>query len=118
RVFVTPYANARQLIAWVLGLGENARIIGPPQLLAEMRGRIGLLVDRHRGDPQIADELPGAAEARTAEALERPAARRGDDDGDGRGDAAIRPERFARLVTLASILIEAGRGGRVLPETD
>jgi proteasome accessory factor C len=29
-------------------------------------------------------------------------------------DAAIRPERFARLVTLASILIDAGRGGRGL----
>ena len=29
-------------------------------------------------------------------------------------DAAIRPERFARLVTLASILIEAGRAGRRL----
>jgi proteasome accessory factor BC len=118
RVFVTRYANTRQLIAWVLGLGENARIIGPPQLLSEMRARIGVLVDRHRGEPQIADELPGAAEARTAEALERPAGRRGDDDGEGRGDAAIRPERFARLVTLASILIEAGRGGRVLTETD
>src|ERR1700760_987695 len=44
RVFVTPYANARQLIAWVLGLGENARVTGPPQLLGEMRERIGLLV--------------------------------------------------------------------------
>jgi len=118
RLFVTPYANARQLIAWVLGLGENARIAGPPPLLAEMRERVGLLVDRHRGEPQIADELPGAAEAHAAQALERPAGRRGEDDGEGRGDAAIRPERFARLVTLASILIEAGRGGRLLTETD
>jgi proteasome accessory factor BC len=31
-----------------------------------------------------------------------------------RADAAIRPERFARLVTLASILIDAGRAGRRL----
>ena len=30
RVFVTPYANARQLIAWVLGLGEHARILDRP----------------------------------------------------------------------------------------
>jgi proteasome accessory factor C len=118
RVFVTPYANARQLIAWVLGLGENARVTGPPQLLAEMRERIGLLVERHRGEPQIAEELPSAPAAHTTEAVERHAGRRGDDDGDGRGDAAIRPERFARLVTLASILIEAGRGGRVLTETE
>ena len=28
--FTTRYANARQLIAWVLGLGEHARILGPP----------------------------------------------------------------------------------------
>src|SRR6478736_1198386 len=33
---------------------------------------------------------------------------------DGRREAAIRPERFARLVTLASILIEAGRAGERL----
>jgi predicted DNA-binding transcriptional regulator YafY len=119
RVFLTPYANSRQLIAWVLGLGENARIAGPPELLTEMRERIGLLVERHTGEPQIADQLPGSAEARGAEALERAAAgRRGDDDPDGRAEAAIRPERFARLVTLASILIEAGRGGRVLKEIE
>jgi proteasome accessory factor C len=36
-------------------------------------------------------------------------------NGRNRGaDAAIRPERFARLVTLASVLIEAGREGRRL----
>ncbi|MCW3063565.1 MAG: transcriptional regulator protein-like protein, partial [Solirubrobacterales bacterium] len=35
RVFVTEYANARQLVAWVLGLGEHARILGPPELVAE-----------------------------------------------------------------------------------
>src|SRR5205085_6230831 len=38
---------------------------------------------------------------------------RGDSNGH-RADAAIRPERFARLVTLASILIEAGRARRLL----
>ncbi len=29
-IFVTSYSNARQLIAWVLGLGDNARIVSPP----------------------------------------------------------------------------------------
>ena len=33
------------------------------------------------------------------------------EDAPGRTEAAIRPERFARLVTLASILIQAGRAG-------
>jgi proteasome accessory factor BC len=116
RVFLTPYANSRQLIAWVLGLGENARILGPPELQDETRERIALLVERHRGEPQIADELPGAADTPPGETTDRPA-RRGEED-DARADVAIRPERFARLVTLASILIEAGRGGRVLKETE
>src|SRR5438270_2026729 len=40
RVFTTRYANTRQLIAWVLGLGEHARIVGPPELAAELRERL------------------------------------------------------------------------------
>ena len=37
---------------------------------------------------------------------------------DTRPDVAIRPERFARLVTLASILISSGRAGATLQATD
>ncbi|HEX3690681.1 MAG TPA: WYL domain-containing protein, partial [Solirubrobacteraceae bacterium] len=121
-LFITPYANERQLIAWVLGLGENARIVGPPELVEELRERVGLLVERHSGEPQIADAVPSptaeeaddAASARAAEAGRGRGAGEGDDANGHRADAAIRPERFARLVTLASILIDAGRGGRVL----
>jgi predicted DNA-binding transcriptional regulator YafY len=124
RVFETPYANARQLIAWALGLGEHARVGGPPELVEELRGRVALLIERHSGAP--APELLAA----TADARARGAAvaapvngsadggRRaepGDADSNGHAaDAAIRPERFARLVTLASILIAAGRAGRRL----
>ena len=118
RLFVTPYANARQLVAWALGLGENARILGPPELAAALRNRIALLIERHTGDPQVADGLDPAARAAAA----RDSGRNGDsadpaepeDAGAQRPDTAIRPERFARLVTLASILIEAGRAGRLL----
>ncbi|MFZ0385417.1 MAG: WYL domain-containing protein [Solirubrobacteraceae bacterium] len=119
RVFATPYANARQLIAWTLGLGANARMIGPPELVAELRERVGRLLDRHSGEPQIADALPGdptAAHSNGNGAL-RPSPSAPDEDDVGRGarvDTAIRPERFARLVTLASMLIEAGRAGRLL----
>ncbi len=125
-LFSTHYANSRQLIAWVLGLGENARIVGPPELVDELRERVSLLVERHTGEPQIADELstpPGAQDAADGDAASgEPAGRsrgRGDadDSNGGRPDAAIRPERFARLVTLASILIEAGRAGRLLDAT-
>jgi proteasome accessory factor BC len=117
RVFVTSYANVRQLIAWVLGLGEHARILGPPELAEAMRDRVRLLIERHTGAPEIASASSrdthggGGASPMHAE----PA------DADGNGhypDAAIRPERFARLVTLASILIDAGRAGRRLDAAD
>jgi proteasome accessory factor BC len=115
-LFVTEYANSRQLIAWALGLGDNARIVGPPELVTELRDRISLLVDRHAGDAQVADTVQHATTQPDADANARAEQdRRELDDGNGsRPDAAIRPERFARLVTLASILIEAGRAGRLL----
>jgi proteasome accessory factor BC len=119
-LFVTQYANSRQLIAWALGLGDNARIVGPPELVAELRDRISVLVDRHAGDAQIADPIEHtAAEPHDDGQGRGEPDRRELDEGNGsRPDAAIRPERFARLVTLASILIEAGRAGRLLRATE
>ena len=120
KLFITRYANSRQLIAWARGLGENARIVGPPELVAELRERVGLLVERHSGEGWVGayvDELAaGAPRPGAAGDVPDAADRAGDDAplaGNGsRPDAAIRPERFARLVTLASILIEAGRAAR------
>jgi predicted DNA-binding transcriptional regulator YafY len=109
RIFVTQYANARQLIAWILGLGEHARVIGPPELAEELRDRVELLIERHTGDPQIA---PVAPEAEAAQAQAQAPAATADAGNGHHPDGAIRPERFARLVTLASILIDAGRAGR------
>ena len=106
QVFVTEYAAPRQLIAWVLGLGEHARVLGPPELVKAFRERVDLLVERHSSGPKL---------AREAKRGEEVAHRNGDGpEGNGRGEGAIRPERFARLVTLASVLIEAGRDGRRL----
>jgi predicted DNA-binding transcriptional regulator YafY len=119
RLFVTPYANSRQLIAWVLGLGENARIVGPPELVAELHDRIGLLVERHTGEPALAPSRHGQERGQPESEAARPGA--GQDPGDGNGhrsDSGIRPERFARLVTLASILIDAGRARRLLNAGD
>ncbi|HEX4011758.1 MAG TPA: WYL domain-containing protein [Solirubrobacteraceae bacterium] len=118
RLLVTPYANARQLIAWVLGLGENARITGPPELVDELRERVSLLVDRHTGDPQVADVLVDDAPPALDPGHVADPGRVDADENGNRADAAIRPERFARLVTLASILIDAGRAGRLLDTGD
>ena len=104
-VFATPYADRRQLAAWVLRLGEHARVLGPAELEREVADRVELLHARHSSGPELADAAPRRAEAGAAgENGNGGASRRG-------GEAAIRPERFARLVTLASILIQAGRAG-------
>ncbi len=111
-IFRTPYANARQLIAWVLGLRENARLVGPEELVDSLRDRLRLLVERHTGEPLLADAMPAGDHLGGPDG----GADRADDDESAgtRPDGAIRPERFARLVTLASMLIDAGRARRLL----
>src|SRR5207244_3978345 len=69
---------------------------------------------RSRRARSPAAKSPGAAGGVAAASRARGGRRAGSANGDGEGarsDAAIRPERFARLVTLASILIQAGRAG-------
>ncbi len=101
-IFETDYADARQMVSWVLGLGEQARIEGPEELIEEARRRIELVVERHDGGFELAATAP------------RRARRPEDEDSDAKGESPIRPERFARLVTLAGILIETAREGRKL----
>ncbi len=99
-IFETDYANARQMASWVLGLGEHARVEGPPELVEEARERLETLIERHTEPPELAapvERAPAPVE----------------DDGD-RESSPIRPERFARLVTLAGILIDAAREGHKL----
>jgi proteasome accessory factor BC len=106
--YLTPYSNSRQVVSWVMGMGEHAQLTGPSELVEELAERVELLESRHTGEPELADELPASAPAPNGQAPEEPV------DESERREAAIRPERFARLVTLASILIEAGREGRRL----
>ncbi|MGH2860201.1 MAG: WYL domain-containing protein, partial [Solirubrobacteraceae bacterium] len=119
-IFTTSYSNARQLIAWVLGLGENAHIVGPSKLAAELRERVHMLAARHSGE---ADELRVAGDHEPRRAPGESSAPAGAEDDTSAdepegADAVIRPERFARLVTLASILIDSGRSGRPLHAAD
>jgi proteasome accessory factor BC len=98
-VFETDYASPRELIAWVLRWRQNAQVLGPDELREEAESRLGLLHARHDNGFQ------------PAEIVDRPlreAPRRARSN--GRGEAAIRPERFARLVTLAGLLIESAKG--------
>jgi predicted DNA-binding transcriptional regulator YafY len=105
-VFTTRYANSRQLASFVLGLREHARVLGPPELADEVAERVELLAERHDGGPELAAPVAPRHSEDEAAADGAGAA--------GRRETSIRPERFARLVTLASILIDAGRRGVTL----
>ncbi len=116
RLLRTSYSSARMLVSWVLGLGENARLLGPPALVEELARRLALLEERHSEGQVLADSVPRIEEpplvapTRSAAASAARADRRAAAvERDPQAEAAIRPERFARLVTLASILIHAGR---------
>jgi proteasome accessory factor C len=112
-VFRTPYSSARSIVSWILGLGVNARLLGPPELVEEFERRIDLLAERHGeappSEPRPSRRRPATAGSEEPRSRSRRSAAGGEEG--GRSEAAIRPERFARLVTLASILIGAGRAG-------
>jgi predicted DNA-binding transcriptional regulator YafY len=103
RIFETSYASHRELIAWVLRWRANAHVLAPDDLREESETRVGLLRERHEN---------GFEPAAVVDRPLRDAPRRSRSN--GRGEAAIRPERFARLVTLAGMLIEAAKKGERL----
>jgi proteasome accessory factor C len=90
-------------VSWVLGLREHARILEPPELVDEASKRLARIVELHSAGP----ELAAAAKKKSAPAEDT-------SDSNGKRETPIRPERFARLVTLAGILIEAARSGDLL----
>ncbi len=98
-LFFTDYASARMLVSWVLRLGEHARVEAPAALADELDRRAHVLEQLHAEPPDLAPTVRPAPVEETAP----------NGDGPSRREASIRPERFARLVTLASILIDAGR---------
>ncbi len=112
RLLRTSYSSARMIVSWVLGLGEHARLLGPPELVEELGRRLASLEELHSEAIELADSVPVVEESPAAGASAARADRRAAAaERDAQGEAAIRPERFARLVTLASILIQAGRRG-------
>jgi proteasome accessory factor BC len=107
RIFETDYASHRELIAWVLRWRANAQVLAPDDLRAETEARVDTLRNRH---------INGFEPAEVVDRPLRDQPRRSRSG--SRGDAAIRPERFARLVTLAGMLIEAAKAGERLRIAD
>ncbi len=104
-IFETGYASSRQLVSWVLRWQPNATVLEPAELAAEVAERHELLESRHREELETAKAIGRPAVDQAAARASR---------SNGRGESVIRPERFARLVTLAGLLIEAARNERRL----
>ena len=107
-VFETEFASSRQLVAWLLGWRRHAKVLDPPELAAEADERLELLRSRHSSDFATAKPVGSPAVA-DAERRNR---------SNGKAETVIRPERFARLVTLAGMLIDSARNDRVLRTDD
>jgi predicted DNA-binding transcriptional regulator YafY len=107
RIFETPYASARELVAWVLRWRANAEVLAPDELREEAERRRALLLKNHAN---------GFSPAAIVDRPLHDAPRRSRSG--NRGEAAIRPERFARLVTLAGMLIKAAKAGERLQIAD
>jgi proteasome accessory factor C len=104
-IYETEYASGRMLTSWVLGWRENAELLEPADLAKDAAQRLDLLRKRHRTDFDVANTVKRPI----AEGNGRPRS------SNGRSEAVIRPERFARLVTLAGLLIGAAREETQLP---
>ena len=113
RILRTCYSSARTIVSWVLGLGENARLLGPSELVEEHGRRLSRLDELHADTLELAHSVPTIEEPEVpaGSSAARAGRRAAAAERDPQADAAIRPERFARLVTLASVLIHAGRRG-------
>jgi proteasome accessory factor C len=98
-VFETEYSDAAPLIAWVLGLGPRARVLEPAELAEDVERRVAKIASEHAGEFAIAPKI----------AKRRGPAAGGSSAADS--ESSIRPERFARLITLAGILIGATHSG-------
>lgn len=102
-IFETDFSDAGPLTAWILGLGPRAQVIAPAELAEDVERRIERIAAAHEGEFPIAPKI---------------AKRRGPAAGGGQApenDNSIRPERFARLITLAGILIGATRTTESVP---
>jgi predicted DNA-binding transcriptional regulator YafY len=94
--YETPYADARPLLAWVLGLADEAELLGPDAL----RERLLEQLDRLAGllDAPAPERSSGRAVSAPARRRRRP--------GD---DLRVEVDRFTRLTALASYLMQRCR---------
>ena len=93
-VYETPYADARPLLSWVLGLGDEAELLEPAGLRTRIAGELDALEQLLDAPaPERSGKAPAVAKA--------PAGRRRRPDDDLR----VEVDRFTRLTALTSYLL-------------
>ena len=94
-VYETPYADARPLLGWVLGLADEAELLEPPDLRERVRRQLDQLAE-------LLDAPAPERPARTTIATPpRPRRRKADPD------LRVEVDRFTRLTALASYLMQS-----------
>ena len=96
-VFETPYASARPLLAWVLGLAEAAEVLAPQTLRDEVALHLRRLADL------LETPAPQAASAAQAPARPKPAKARHKHASDWH----VAVDRFTRLTALTTYLLRS-----------
>lgn len=96
-VFRTDYGGAREIISWVLGLGDEAEVLGPPSLREGALAALEQLRVRHSTKPRRRGKLlPRAAEVPVVV-----------DGGDDPAERVVPVERISRLLALMTRLLAA-----------
>lgn len=109
-VFTTEYGDARELLTWILDLGREAEILGPPDLREAVIGSLELVRDRHaeesRADYPVGRHLTVRIEDTGTPAKGHTIA----------PDRVVAAERFTRLLALMTRLLAScgdEREGRI-----
>ena len=109
-VFTTPYGSKRELLTWILGLGVDAEVVGPPELRTAAINALELVRDRHTAEPEPRVE-PASITVSVSE--HRSTASSGPATAP---DRVVPAERFTRLLALMTRLLAAcgkSRDGQV-----
>jgi predicted DNA-binding transcriptional regulator YafY len=104
-VYETPYADARPLLGWVLGLADEAELLEPADLRAQLRGQLDKLAALLDAPP------PERPSQRVPAAPAAPPRRRRPD-----ADLRVEVDRFTRLTALTSYLLRRCKDDEALAD--
>jgi predicted DNA-binding transcriptional regulator YafY len=105
-VYTTPFNNRRELVAWILGLGAEARVLDPPELRDAVIAALELVGERHQVDGGRPTPPTRAARVTTT-AAPAPAPATAAATAQQTSERVVPAERFARLLALMTRLLAA-----------